>query len=1084
MVHRGVRVFFHVLGGLALILLLAVAALTWRLSQGPLRLDAVTPYLRDAMTSPEDGLEIRLGGTLLYWESFDEMMDLRVTDVRAVDGAGAVVAAVPELAVTLSPRALLRGEIRLRSVEIIDPHLQLLRTEDGTLRLGLWSSETDRDPEAADADDMEGTAILRAMVAGLTGQNDLGVAADLVAVRVAGGQATLIDRQLDAVWIIPEAAVELYRGESGSVGVAASLDVALPGRAGETTHLDLVGDYDSTAQSVDLGVTFAGLRPASLAPVSSDLEPLAALDLPLDGTVTLTMGVTHTLELQSAGVSLTGGAGTLRLPDPVGLDYAVERLSLSGSVAANLDEIKLDGLRIALRPPPAADAAQETDDPEGEAPPPAILTAATRIAERPGAEAGFEGQLHLTAEAVPVDALAQWWPEGVAPNPRSWILANLSKGRLTEGQWDIGLAGPVVDRLEPTSVEGQAHVEGVTVRYMPEMPPVEAVDADLSFGMTRVDIAPRAGGVYGLRVTGGDIALTELDHPTTPRAAIDLRIDGPLTDALRLIDNPPLRYASRLGLDPGDARGAADTRLRMAFPLINDLRLDSLEILAEGEARDVTLTGAVFGRDLTQGNLSLTVDTETLEAKGQALVAGVPAGFAWREVFSGDPFRSRYAVRAMVAEDKRHVFGLDFPPFTPDFLQGPAHVDLEYTVFDDSLSTMGAQIDLADTRLRIPGVDYVKPPGQPAQATVALRLADGTVRDVSRFSVRSQDEFLAEGRVRLSDQGGLDTITLTTLEIGESAMEGTIAARADGGFDVDVRGHAFDATPFLKPGPAATGDDDGPDLPPVDLTAAFDVVWLSDAGTVEEVRASMRRRDGTIEQASVRGMLEGVAPLSLVLGRDPGQVGRQLTARAADAGAFLRAVGLLGTMRGGQMDLNARVLDGGRLEGVLRVDDYRLVDAPVLARLLSVAALTGILDALTGEGLAFSGLEAPFIYDDKVLTVKDFRTSGPSLGLTGEGTVDLGTDRLDLRGTVVPAYALNSLLGKLPLVGGLLSGFEAGGGLFAATYSVQGALDAPEVSVNPLSALAPGFLRNLFQSEAPTAEPEAPEQAPEGMTTP
>ena len=70
--------------------------------------------------------------------------------------------------------------------------------------------------------------------------------------------------------------------------------------------------------------------------------------------------------------------------------------------------------------------------------------------------------------------------------------------------------------------------------------------------------------------------------------------------------------------------------------------------------------------------------------------------------------------------------------------------------------------------------------------------------------------------------------------------------------------------------------------------------------------------------------------------------------------------------------------------------------------------------------------------------------------------------RIDLQGTIVPAYALNSIIGNIPLIGSLLLGGE-GQGLFAANYRVTGSAGDPQVSVNPLSALAPGFLRRLFQ---------------------
>ncbi|MDH3596031.1 MAG: hypothetical protein OEM93_14410, partial [Rhodospirillales bacterium] len=85
---------------------------------------------------------------------------------------------------------------------------------------------------------------------------------------------------------------------------------------------------------------------------------------------------------------------------------------------------------------------------------------------------------------------------------------------------------------------------------------------------------------------------------------------------------------------------------------------------------------------------------------------------------------------------------------------------------------------------------------------------------------------------------------------------------------------------------------------------------------------------------------------------------------------------------------------------------------------------------------------------------------------------------LDLEGTIVPAYTFNRILGAIPILGRILTGGE-GEGLFAFTYEMKGALDDPEVSVNPLSALAPGFLRGLFggiDGDEATVYPEGRER--------
>ena len=85
----------------------------------------------------------------------------------------------------------------------------------------------------------------------------------------------------------------------------------------------------------------------------------------------------------------------------------------------------------------------------------------------------------------------------------------------------------------------------------------------------------------------------------------------------------------------------------------------------------------------------------------------------------------------------------------------------------------------------------------------------------------------------------------------------------------------------------------------------------------------------------------------------------------------------------------------------------------------------------------------------------------PSLGMTAKGRIDLARQDLDLQGTIVPAYFFNSLLGDLPIVGRMFSP-ERGGGVFAATYSVNGPMNDPRIAINPLAALTPGFLRGLF----------------------
>ena len=172
------------------------------------------------------------------------------------------------------------------------------------------------------------------------------------------------------------------------------------------------------------------------------------------------------------------------------------------------------------------------------------------------------------------------------------------------------------------------------------------------------------------------------------------------------------------------------------------------------------------------------------------------------------------------------------------------------------------------------------------------------------------------------------------------------------------------------------------------------------------------------------------------------------------------------TVKGGTLSITGEADDaapGRPLVGKAEIADFRVVRASVLARLLTLATLTGFVDVLTGEGFQFNRFESDFTKTDGRLDIKLARAHGPSIGLTGTGFIDFDRQAVDIEGTIVPAYFFNSLLGHIPLIGRIFSP-EQGGGLFAATYRVRGPLADPEVSVNPLAALTPGFLRGLFGS--------------------
>ena len=194
--------------------------------------------------------------------------------------------------------------------------------------------------------------------------------------------------------------------------------------------------------------------------------------------------------------------------------------------------------------------------------------------------------------------------------------------------------------------------------------------------------------------------------------------------------------------------------------------------------------------------------------------------------------------------------------------------------------------------------------------------------------------------------------------------------------------------------------------------------------------------------------------------------GRRVSMRAADAGALFRALDVLDTVAGGSLALEAHFDDrypDPPLAGTLDMSNFGLRNAVAAGKLLQAVTVYGITEAMQGgQTVMFSRLIMPFRFAGDVLDIEEARAFSASLGVTAQGRIDTGRHYMDLKGTIVPAYVINSALGNIPILGQLFSP-ERGGGLLSVAYTVRGPLSDPSVTVNPLSALTPGFLRGIFK---------------------
>jgi hypothetical protein len=1042
----------HVLLELALALAVLLAAasggLAWRLSQGPLELGWLARRIEAATTADLGAPRIRIGSAALAWEGFhggvDRPLDLRLTGLRAYDAQGVERAGIPQADVSLSIGALLLGRLIPRAIAIDGANLVVLRGRDGTVSLDLGGPAPE--PAGASQAATGGDAnpfnrvlaeLERAPRNDLTGGLRGDRLGQMQRLLIRDSRVSVVDQQLGAVWRAPRALIDLRRQPGGGVAGTLDLELALGQATARLTATAGLAAGGTTAVQAHL----SPVTPAVLAGAAPVLRPLAAVDAPVTLDATLTLG--QALAIRTAGLTATLAAGTVRAGS-TGIAMRGGALELAADPAG----MTLKVLRLVL-PSPGGGADS-------------VILLAGRLRRQDGKlRAEVTGDIdHLALADLPA-----LWPEEMAHAARAWVVPNVTGGMARQGH--VAAALDVADDLSDatlTGLSGGISGSDVTVWWLRPIPPVVHGQATLTLdnpdSMTIAFLGGQQSPPGALMLRGGGMHITGLSqHQQTGALTVDLA--GPVADALGILRQPRLHLFDRLPLTLREPSGTATARLTVALPLTDKVRTEQIQVTAHAHLSDVHLGGIVAGRNLDRGEVELDVDNDGLAVAGQAALAGIPASLKGSLDFrAGGPGQVVEQVSATARADERQLSqaGLD----SAGLLVGPVAVAAVYAQHRDGSAEVSARADIAAAAMGLTALGWRKPPGMPASASARILLRHDRIVGVD--SLRADGEgLLVRGSADYAD-GRPDLLRLDQVVLGQTHAHGQVQFPAAAGqpIRVSLQGPVLDLAARLEapaaPHPRPPASDTGG--PAWDVQARFDQVLGADHRPLGAVSAEAASDGHVVTRARLEAAGAGHAVAEIV----PDAPGRRLSVRAGDAGALLRALGVTGAVLGGRLDIAGRYDDtapGHPLAGVARLDEYSIGHAPVIGKVLQAMTLYGLADALHGPGLQFAQAVVPFRLDRDWLELREARMSSPSLGMTAHGRLDLAARTIDLRGTIVPAYFFNTLLGNVPLVGRLFSP-EKDGGVFSATYALSGRLDDPSVSVNPLAALTPGFLRGVF----------------------
>lgn len=1070
----------------------AIGGLGWRLSHGPMAVPFLTETVRKAIAVKlPPGYQVSLGGVSIDYRN--KGLTALLDGLTVGDESGPLASA-PRIAVGLDTLSLLTGSVSPRSIVVEGAAATVNVSADGrfSLRPGLQPASV------IDDGDMSPLAAMNALDALLASAGTI----DAVEVH----DATLEVRDLAFQRDVTHPHINLTIRRTAAAG---GLSVALAALGG-TVNATVVGSGDEP-RMIDIHASNIALREltAAMAPGAEQPAMTASFDLLARARIE----PDGTLGLAEANVTNDGGIWDVD-PQAPPFKFDGARIALHWDLASHtilVDRIMMKAgegvidFKGAIAPPSAATQGLWTYNLMA----PNVLLSARRAEEPPlkldavslqgrydpvarklsidkgnavgptvaldfGGSVTFTGRtpgiiLDVAAKSLSAVALPRLWPIFCVPRAKAWLEDHIKGGTVEDAKLSIAIPSDTLvavngktPPLPDNTLSGELTLTNGTVEVLDTLPPLRAMKARAVFGGRHLSVALESGeadvGDAGtLDVTDGSYAIANFAL-VPPLQTIEFNVSGPSRAIASLMGRPPLSDAIKgLDLNPNDVTGDADLKVKLDLPMVDHPANTDIHYAITGSIENMSIA-KISGGELENGDMKLVIEPGLLLMTGKGVFDGLPANIDLRKASDRD---MQVAMTVTLDDATRKKKGIDFG----DALTGPITADIRQAS-DTEDPHFDIDVDLTAARIKdlLPG--WQKAAGKSAKVSFSWDPAEnggGVAEDI----VLDGGSVALRGEVALTGDNKLRKATMSAIRLSPGDdFQGTFEPSANG-WKIGIRGKQLDARPLLamlqKRTKAAGAVTNFAGDIQIDKIIGFNDEALTNFDLSLETKAT------TIRKLDLKGKSDnGELTASLV----PGVGGAsQVVAQSSDAGAVMRFLDYYTHLQGGQLDATVTpVIDN--MKGTLVLRSFVVVNEPALGQYRSTLKNSGRSsnDApvpQSSDSAKFTKLHLMFTRTATRVGIVDSVVWGPDVGVSLSGDIDYGGDRVNLTGTFVPAYALNNIFAQIPVLGEILGGGQYGG-LFAINFKVAGRIAAPVLTVNPLSAIAPGFLRKIFEFQKDT----------------
>lgn len=1060
--------------------LIALLILLWHLGKGPIQVNFLRPYIMQALTGETSGYDLSIGKVNLELVHSVQPLKIIANDVQFKDKNSKYLIEAPRLSLSFSARALLRGMLAPSSVAVEQPKIEITasygikNTTETPSEQHIDKVRKNDTTEKHAADNLKKLEFyfsqFEDFMERFNSPEHLYLESFINSIDVTGAELRLTEADTGSIFTFADMDCSFERRITDFLIKADSV-VKFENRA---SALDMELNYHLATDEVRYTLNFSDLVITDLydilVPVKKDIR---AVDIPLNGKLSALIDFGNVLKnkdsfaenigsnIKDVSFAIEGGRGKIGFGDSEEFDYNVSSFNLDGRLHGGLDKISIENASF---------------DFDGKKARLSLSASGFKDYFFKGNLENFKMSFNAKVGAFRMDELSRLWPRYLGEKAWTWCKESLYGGAVQRGDFTFDFGWNKNNKsFGLLNLSGRADFTDANLHYLDGMPIIKNVYGTADFSRNQIAIKVDKGVSDGVILTGGSVLLYDLDKEDN-FIKINLNGNSTITAALKLIDNEPLGFTGEMGVNPEEVAGDVDMELKLDFELKSDLKPEEIKVEVKGNLKQVEYLGLKDGKTFVADALLLTVTEKGFELSGIAKYQDIPLNLTLKENFQEQNHKSRITADVTLNDKILQNLGVKSEILAAPYFTGSSEVAATVTFLNGGEIEVGIDGSLKDTAIDYAFLGFVKEKGAPCRVKAKIRIKDGKLQEVPYFQL-IKSLFSATGKMTADKEGRLKSIDVSEIK----APKAFARARVDLNYKpklalkVTVSGDSYDLTEFFdkkKQDTAAEKQqkkkslkDPLEDVMDTDIVIGVNKLWTNNKVPVTNFAGKAELRHGIgLHRMNMVGNYGNSRDVKMKLDFEPRGEEYMLTVDSNNAGSTLKVLRLYENMKGGNLQIEAKRDKYKNFKGHAKMRDFSLVNTPVFAKVLSVASLTGIVDMLSGEGLTFTHLNAPFSYtfSTKNLETTDARMFGSVLGTTLNGTYNLVDKEINAKGMVIPAYSLNTLIGNIPLVGKVLAGKD--GTVFATNYSITGNIDKPEISINPLSTLAPNSVKELFSS--------------------